>query len=537
MRNRFVAPPVRTVARARQDMPEPLELFASAVVNGGMVTQVDPVDLQPNQLTLAVNANCRYDVAGRRFGFSVIAPTKPNSNRVLAFVPFKDFSGNVSLFRFDKSTVYLRGAGSWTAFTGAALNGTDTSKISFLCVNNRAFFGNQVDELQELDLGANTYAQAGNSKPYKYYTAFGNRIVGANLLGGSPSPIEVGWCGDFNFTEWDPLVDFSAGFTPLVDNPSDFSDFITGLFSFANNLLVMRERSIWLASLQPVASNPFYFSTAVPGIGCDAPNSICQIPNGVAWYDRRLNNVFAYTIGSPAPVAIGDSVRKTIGAQVIDKESLFAGYDSVNNEYILGIEVPTSNIVRLWKYNFMTQAWAYDEISYVSGIFALDFAQNTGTIDDLIGVIDDLIGTIDELSPSVNVPCLFYGLSNGDILQADNSVSTDAGVVQTTEIRSKLFKINPNDVYVAQFHLEYIPSRAGSFTVEYSKNGGETWNTYKTVTFADSDIDKRLTIVCNKNIRCRTFMWRVVSSSGNFDIVEYAVYVFPTAGYTRSKTT
>lgn len=536
MRNRFAAPPVRTAAKAPRSGGEPLQLFESAVLNGGMVTQVDPVDLQPNQLSLAVNVTCRYDVVGRRYGSTAIAPTKPNSNKLLQFVSYKNFSGNVTLYRFDKNSVFARSGGSWTPITGAALSGTDNNAITFLGINNRAFFSNQVNVLQEINVGANTYAAAGNSRAYKYYCSFANRIVGANLVSGSPSPIEVGWCGDVNFTEWNPLVDPSAGSTPLIDNPKEFSDDITGIFGFANQMLVMRERSIWLASKQPSATDPFYFETAVPEVGSDSPNSITQIPSGVAWYDRRLNNVFAYTIGSPAPVPIGDAVRKTIGTQVVDKTKLFSGWDSVNSEYILGIPIDSSTIVRLWRYNFQTQAWIYDEIGYISRVFALDFSEATGSIDELIGTIDSLVGFIDDLSPSVNVPALFYGTTTGDILQLNNAVTSDNLVEPTAEIRSKLFKLNPNDINIAQLHIEYIPQLGGSFTLQYSKDGGTTWSTYKAVSFTINDRGKRLTIVCNKNIRSRTFMWRITGTSGTYDIVEYAVYVFPVAGYTRSKT-
>lgn len=536
MPNRLISKPAGQDFAGTNFPEEPLELFASATLNGGMVTQLDAADIQPNQLTLAINANCRYDVISRRFGFNLLAPVKPNTKKVLAFTSFKDSDGNIALYRFDRNGVWLK-AGAWTGLGGAALTATDANVITFLSINDRAFFSNQADPLQEINVVANTYAQAGNSKTYKYYCSFGNRIVGANLLAITNSPIEVGWSGDFNFDEWDPFVDFSAGFTPLVDNPSDFSDDITGIFGFANALLVMRERSVWLGTKQPSATNPFYFYTAVPEIGCDAPNSIAKIPNGVAWYDRRLNNVYAYTLGMAEPLPIGDAIRKTLVAQVIDKTKLFSGYDSVNSEYILAIPIASSNIVRLWKFNFKVQAWTYSEIKFVSCVSPLDYTQASGKINDLIGKINELVGKIDDLSPSVNEPALFLGLTTGDILQESTAVDTDNGVVQQTTLNSKLFKLPVTNANVAQLHIEYRPILSGSFTINYSKDNGVTFKPYKSVTFSSTDQSKRLTIVCNKNVRCKTFMWQIVSTEGAFDVLEYSAFVFPVAGYTRSKTT
>lgn len=531
MRNRLSSAPVKNHLSNPSVEPENLQLFASAVVNGGMVTQIDQVDIQDNQVTLAANATVRYDVTSRRAGSTPLIPGPPDAKPVLALVAFKMFTGGILFIRFTRDSIYFHGV-AWAPATGAALLGTDDSDIQFLSVNDRAFFSNQIDALQELNVTTATYAIAGNAPKFKYYCTFAGRIVGANLGGSSPNPILIGWCGDNNFTEWNNLVDISAGSTPLIDSPQDFSDFITGLLGFANNLLVMRERSVWLAVRQASATVPYYFYNAVPGIGCDTPKSIVQIPNGAAWFDRRLGNVYSYQIGvDPMPVPIGAPVRKSIIAEIADPDDVFSGYDAINNEYILGINN------KIWKYNFSTKAWCYDVIANTVSVCSLDYQSNTGSIADLVGVIADLVGMIADLSPGSEIPTLFYGKSDGNIIAIDDDVTTDSGVAFETDIKSKIFKVSPVDTYVAQLHIEYMPQVAGSFTIAYSKDGGITFHDYKTVTFLSGDVGKRLTSVCNKNIRSRSFMWRVHSSSGRFDIVEYSAYVFPTAGYTRAKTT
>jgi hypothetical protein len=540
MRNRLAAAPGEVSFRSPRLAIPDLHLFASASLNGGMNSQADPVDIQDNQVIIAQNARCRYDVITRRTGFEKFIPTFDSADAlpVLALKAFKQFDEQIKFLRFTRNTVRVHSSVLWSNVVPAvALTATDINKITFLSVNNQAFFGNECDPLQKINVAGLTCAAAGNAPIYKYYCAIANRIVGANRVGGSPSGVEVGWSGDFNFEQWDPLVDFSAGRVPLIDNSSEYADFITGLFSFSDVMIVMRERSIIAATLQPVASNPFYFSIAVPSIGCDTPSSIAQIPNGLIWYDRRLNNVFLYEHGKP-PVALGNPIRAFLKHNIPDTARVISAYDPVNNEYLLGAVVSWTTLVKVWRFNLDTQAWTYDYFNNVVSLNPIDFRTSTTTIDDLVGTIDSLVGLIDDVTPSVTDPALFLGLAGGDILKSNTQLEKDDNQTYDFDVTSKVFKLNPNDSFVTQLHIEYIPIIGpGSFYIEYTKNGGDTWNTYKQVRWTVNDQGKRLTAVCNKNVRASTYQWRVVSNSGIFDIVEYAAYAYASDAFTRTKST
>lgn len=538
MRNRLAAAPQDVSIRSPRQVVPDLHMFASATLNGGMNSQIDATDIQDNQVVVAQNARCRYDVITRRAGYEPLTPVAPNANAVLAFKAFKQFDEQIKLLRFTRDTIHVHGV-AWSAITPAvALTSTDANKITFLSVNNQAFFGNEKDPLQLLDIAGLTCAAAGNAPAYKYYCAFGNRIVGANRVSGSPSGVEVGWCGDLNFSEWDPLVDVSAGSVPLIDNPSDYADFITGVFALSDVMLVMRERSIIQATLQPIASNPFYFSIAVPGIGCDTPNSIAQIPNGLVWYDRRLNNVFAYQHGAP-PVKIGDAIRSQLKSSLPDTGRIISAYDPVNNEYLLGAVTSWTNIVQVWRFNFDTQAWTYDFYNNLSSINPLDFRNSSATIDDLVGTIDSLVGLIDDITPPVSEPAIFLGLTNGGILKSNVAATVDNNIEPYEfVVDSKVFKLNPNDTFVTQLRLDYIPRIGpGVFNIYYRKNDEAEWKPYRFVTFQVEDQGKRHIITCNKNIRASSFQWRVTSVDGIFDIVEYSAFAYASDAFTRKKTT
>lgn len=527
--------PVRNL-RMLPSEPEQLQLWAESMLDGGLFTEIDPVDIANKNLTAATNVLSRESRTYTRYGTNLLTPTKPNTDKVHRFVRYREFDGTERYVRFAGNKVHLRGASSWTEITGAGYNSVANPNIQIITANNRFFFSAGQGQIQEIDFTVPDYDDLGNSKPYKYYIPFYNRIVGANLNDPlNPNPIEVGWSGDLNFGEWDPIVDLTAGFGPLIDNPADSSDFISGLQVVADVGLVIREYSIWTATRVPSATTPFYFANTVPNYGCNIPSSIVRIPNGIAYYDERLNNVFALIAGSREPEAIGLPVRSDIRSALENKDSVRGFYNPVLNQYGLVIPNATTGITRIYLYDFGYKSWQTAEYANVVQVENAEFSSTSFTIDDLQGTIDQLQGTIDDLSITTLRTATFFTRNDGSILIEDATSTTDAGGAVNYEIRSKLFKLPAIDAYVAQLHIEYKPITAGSFTIEYSKDGGETFTPYKTVSFGGLDVGKRLTVVCNKNIRARTFMWRIVATNSQFEVIEYSTFVYAPAGFTRQK--
>jgi hypothetical protein len=510
--------------------------FEEGMCNGGMVTVVDPTSIQNNQFINARNAQIRYDRTQRRQGFTNLTPTKPNSTKVLGFFGFRDFAGQFKLYRFTKNTIHLYSSGSWTAITaGAVLTGTDDDRFTFAAINNQFFFANGVDPVQEINVAGGSYAALGNAEEYKYICGFYNRIVGANLGGASPNPIQIGWSGDTNFAEWDGLVDLSAGSSPLIDSPSDFADNITGLFGFDEELLVLRERSLWSATKQPVFSNPFYFRTVIPNIGCDSPATAVQIPSGIAWYDRRTRSAYAYRITPGAQTGQEGKLQKlsfpvetTIAGQIVNEANIFAGYDPYEDEYYLVLPSSGSAICRVWVYSFKAQAWTYWELNSVSCVVGIDFASGAVVVNDLLGKINDLVGVVNDLSDQSTIPTLMFGKSDGDILQRDLELDSDATGDYTYEVASKLFRIPTDDLYVAELRLDIIPRRVGAYSIYYTKDG-ENYNLYKTVTIAAEHVNKRITKTCRKHINTSEYGFKITATSGLFDLIRFEIGGFPGA--------
>jgi hypothetical protein len=189
--------------------------------------------------------------------------------------------------------------------------------------------------------------------------------------------------------------------------------------------------------------------------------------------------------------------------------------------------VAASSIVKEWTYNFNTKSWCYGERKFTSCIEDLDLGTGGLTIDELVGTIDDLIGTIDDLSPSnINVNTRIYGRTDGEIMYEDKVAETDAGTVFTTIIDSKTFSMPTLEQNVSEFNLELFINVGGEIKVYFSKNGGATDASYKlvrTITKGALEQGKPQIITIKRPQKCRKFAWRLVSSEGQFDVINYEI--------------
>lgn len=512
-----------------QLQPDPVRILAESRVNGGMITTIDPADIPPGAMAVARNCNIRYDKTSRRNGTVAYGPAKPDSNKILAIYSFKKDDGTYYVLRFTKSGIHLEGAGSWTALTGT-LTGGDSDYYNIIYAFNQCVFTNGIDDIKVIDAAVATFADLGNAPKYKYITSFYNRVVAGYFndpAGRKPS--QLGWSGDGNFTQWDGLVDPSAGSSSLIDNPSDTSDDITGVFGGSDVLIIPKQRTIWLATKNPSASNPFRAFTAVFTHGSDAPRSIVRTGYGLVFADTETRKVYTYL---PVP---GNSVQQAEPISTYIENELFrsvsnvndlrGSYNSETSEYSLIIPFAGSSVTKIWKFNFLTKTWSYDERRNISFIGNPVTGARALTIGDLVGTIGDLVGTIGDLASTGSpAPTQLYANTNGEITRESTGADTDNGVPYTFTSVSKRFNIPSNDIYVHRINIQLNVQKSGSVTLYYSKDRGKSWKSLKTFTL--DQIADNVLLKFTKQIRCRTFEFKLESTSGLFDIIDYAVFVY-----------
>lgn len=500
--------------------------------NGGIVTQQDPNDIKENQYQLGTaNITIRNDVTSRLPGSILYTPAKPNALKILRLVQYQLFGGTQWLMRHTASTLHKSDGVNWTNIVIApALTGLSSDRVYFTQISDGYYFTNSgKDPIQSVNIGANTCAPLGNAPAYKYIANCFNRIVGANLGGGAPNAVQVGWSGDTNFPEWNPAVDISAGFTPITESGSDLSDPITGLEGYTWGMIIPRERSIWVATKQPIATQPFFFYNAAPSIGCDCPGSVANIPNGIAFLSIKNNNVFIFQLnpsGTSQPIEIGTDIRNALTSRIDNINNVFSSYNGFNNEYTIGVLPSGSLVASLWTYNFYNKGWSYSEIPTIFTLSDNEYPYVFLAIEDLLGSIADLAGPISALGVASSVATKFYPRTDGDIWVESALADTNPAGAYTTRVVSKNFTLPINASEVANLDFEIVVRKAGNFNVSYSKDGGDTWTLYRNITTVNGDVGKKRYYSFKKAIYSRLFTWKVESTSGLWDITKFEGYMY-----------
>jgi hypothetical protein len=508
--------------------------LVEARVNLGMITQIDSADIPNGALQLARNVIIRDDRTTRRLGTILLDPPKPDGNPVIKLAFIKTQDGSPYTIRMTPSSLYIRTATSWTniAIT-PALNGTLNDRFQTTDVLDKFIFANNgADPLQLVNLSLNTCGPLGNAPNYRYVVGIFNRAVG--LARRDEAETEVGWSGDGDSEEWSSLVDPTAGASPILDSPDDLSDWIKGGVALNNAIFILREKSVWMGTKQPVPSNPFYFYAAAPGIGGDCSYSIQVVKGGVCWVDTRTQEVYYYSVGSqPQPLSFPN--KRELFREIDKPVDVFSAFSSKPNEYSIFIPL-ADNVTREWKFNFDTKTWVQGEFYGVTSAANVEVASAVTTIDDLLGSIDSLGDTaIDDLSEEVLIAIPYtYGRSDGSIAVEDEDADTDAehdDLVDPptfdTILVSKTFALPEVDENVAKINIEYQASRTTDLLLEYSKDNGATWITSKTVTI--TTFNKPVLLAHRKMIKARRFEWRLSFNAADVSIYSYEVYVYPSA--------
>lgn len=529
-------PPGRFTQPTDESQSLGMQRIVEARVNGGMVTSIDSADISPSSFQLAKNVVVRFDKTKRRSGSILLVPTKPNSLSVtkLAFIKQKD--GLPHTIRFTPTTIHIRGDQQWYPIVifPALIGDVNDRFITADVLDKFVFTNNGANPIQVIDFDLGTCSPLGNAFSVyganpRYVFGFFNRVVGLALR--DKAETTVIWSGDGNSTEFDPTVDPSAGSSPILDSTNDLSDFIKGGVAFSNIAIILREKSVLHVTKQPIAQNPFYFATAIPGIGCNLPYTI-EITDlsSIAWMDERTRSVWSYSPGS-TPERLSIPIDKSMFANIADPNSVFAAYDALQHEYT--VYIPNGGVITGYTFNFLTKAWAQNE--YINLVSANDTELTTPglTIDELTGTIDDLVGSIDSLSKQESeLAARSYGYSDGEIAVEDDTSDLDkAAIPFTSDLQSKSFVLPELDVNVCKILIEYQCTRTSHMTLQYTKDNGLTWFTSKNI--VASIFNKPQLILLRRLIRARRFTWRLLINDGDPEILSYEIYVTPAGDSNR----
>lgn len=473
---------IRSIHRSKDaDIPpfqlsQPREsLVESLDVTGGMVTSRPRAEQTKNSFWLLRNARTRDYWTGRRPGTATFLapppitqvplfwnwdPSVSGGHRVILnlFGIYLE-NGDFFLVAARRSSVLItRSLDGWVETINRSVGGTlagtvvawendiaDSGRVDFAQMFDWLFLANPENRIHYVDLQTSTIREIAGAPRARYVTNFAERIIAANIRAfiGGPVETRIQWSANGDPLDW--VEDDSTGFVDMITSPSDTGDAITGLFGIERAMVILRERSIWLATRQPIETAPFRLDPIVADIGCDLPHTAVQIPGGVMWADYRTQGVYIYQVGGvPQKISkdIDDELFRGFTAPIQDvtkwsppfasaTDAQFlpiAAYDPFNLEYHLAIPTdPTfAWLTKTWVYNLTEQAWSFDDGPRITALGNFSVPSDRVMIDELVGTIDAQAGSIDELSP-ISVPAIdiFKAVVSGEVIRQSYDFDTD----------------------------------------------------------------------------------------------------------------
>lgn len=482
----------------------------------GYWPDVDSLILPVNGLTYASNVAYFKNQLWRRNGQVPYDITAPDSEQIMGLFAFYIPSIGFLLFRFSPDKIYKVTSSGWVEITPNAvtLNGGVLNYYNTTFIDSRIFFTNDgIDPIYEIDTGTDEYKAVGNAPSARYITSAFNRLIAAFITGAPDIPFRIQWCGESNYTQWDPTIDISAGQQDLITSPSNISDDITGVLTAAQSLIVPRQRSMWIGTHLPSATTPFSFFPQLPRLGADLPRTILLTEKGLIWLNAQTTSVYVWDLSTTEVPTISEKVRRELKAALQLASQVWAAYSHEIAVYTLFFSYQSESVVRYFEYSFDTKTWVIGEYPNSPTVCSdIDFSSSVTSINDLTGTIDDLVGPIDSLGGLIQTSNRYFGYADGTITYqtfysgSGDITLDDNGTEFISRVQSKNIQVPITDTFINLIRLQVAPFSTGSVTLSYSKDNGNTWTVAKTVTFTETG--KYQLVQLRKAIKAEYIMWK-----------------------------
>jgi len=551
--------------------PQEIGVVSVENVGGGMVTAL-PRDQQPqSSFSLVRNARTREHWVGRRPGTReyVTPPTVSAgvpvalSGEISAIITgFKQASLAVSepgyqLYLIGETTPVggnitsvwnlpaVSGVPLWIQLTddGGLTNPSFLAqfahRIRHAQYSNLIFFVDGQSGLNYIDMDLNQVREAptdgthlvnpsaNNAPGAQVITTFAERVIVGNLktqitIPGASAvgdPSAIAWSANGLPLVWNILdalsIPTGAGTELLIQSPSDANDAITGLFGLTNEMVILRERSIWHATRQPFATSPFRFIPIIVGLGCDLMYTAVQGEGGVFYADFRTKGVFFYQPGA-RPQRISLPIDDELFVDLQNMARAEGAYDAREREYHLGLNLGnTTKITKRWVFSVRNASWTFDDGLELDTIASFVDVTNLDILPN--EPIGDLTGSLPALPPGI-----IMGTKNQELIVFDPTLDFDVdGTPYEFELVSQNLGNPVRNRVMNDLILRYEALQPGSGVLEVSTDK-VNWRAAKRFDIDDSPVERAVGLPMG-NIEGRGLYWRLRAQSSDIRLSAYAM--------------
>lgn len=336
----------------------------------GVVSDL-PVPLSPDAFVDAENFLFRLGRIQTRPRFNNFTVT-PDGAPALLLVTFLDATNLLHTMMLTSQNAYMltNPPPVWhlLGYPGGVVNlGSTYRPYGNVTILNRVYFANGAVPVMYSD-GETTLKIAGDVPGSARFMAENQQtlIIAATtepapgVINSTFYPNRVRWSANGLPDEWDPLVDFSAGFNDLIEVP----DVITGIATLGRNTYVWRTNGITVMYPTGIGTAPFAFedfSVAPEGCGNIYPYSLDVFNNTAAFVSS--DTIRSFDGSNMNPIATGKTRKRiyadlaasdpTRGDLVIGRIMPSMGPNFPYLAYWLSIQGPDIS----WVYNFDEESW------------------------------------------------------------------------------------------------------------------------------------------------------------------------------------
>lgn len=483
----------------------------------GMINSIPKRMRDVSSFSELINFRNREGVVTIRPGSTYIAQPAPNSQPILKLVTFENESGAIFLVRLCDTSVHVdEGTGTFTTYTHPfSSTGQLFSSAQFI---DQLYIANGVQRVMNVDFGGNVVTEIAGAPRARYLATFAERVIAANVTG---APYGIYWPVNADPTDW---AGVGSGEENLVQGASSLGDDITGLWPLGDVLVILRQRSVWIAERRPSADNPFVFRKIIDRVGCDAPFGSCLIDNAIVFCNVAQEAVYMFSLGEGLKLINGD-VKDGFFSGIQDLSYLELEWDVQEKELL--VKVPNVSgsrySTKMWVWNALSGAWSYDAMPAFVTLASAGSGTNSSNmrIDDLIGNIDGLLGSIDSLGnisgESQLFESMYFGMPDGNIISYDYGAVSDAGVPITATAISQDMGKRATRRTVQDLGWEVRVTDAASVSLSQSRDA-ETWKNVKTV---GAFLSTRKLLLPKTRITGDELYWKLEATGGILSLVSW----------------
>jgi hypothetical protein len=300
----------------------------------------------------------------------------------------------------DGTSLKYLNSGVWTAVSGASFSAGQ--EVCFTQARNKLYIWNGVDGGASWD--GTTLTRPGTMPKAKFSVFYQNYQI-ASGVAGQPNRLYISQTDDSsaftraatllnNATEVPGATVFTGTTANYIDVRPNDGDFITGVVSFQDVVLVFKNNSCYELTFDASATPQPVITPISNSIGCRSHKSIAQVENDVLFLAgdgvRKIGNDPGY-ISSTGSTIRTHVISYRINPSLTAINPLYASKANAiyyNTSYILGFPTTTSSVVADVVYDNRFDAWTrWDTINpnamvaYTDSLKAkhLYFLSDTGT--------------------------------------------------------------------------------------------------------------------------------------------------------------